>query len=51
MGYAAATPLEESTPSKKSPVQNRTKGIIFGAVLLFVIGLSILLERFMAQQE
>lgn len=34
-----------------SPIQNRTKTLIFGAVALFVIGLSILLERFMAQQE
>lgn len=34
-----------------SPIRNRTKTIIFGAVALFVIGLSILLERVMARRE
>ncbi len=39
------------TPSSESPIRNRTKMYIFGAVALFVIVLSILLERFMARQE
>ena len=33
------------------PIRTHTKVIVFGVVALFVIGLSILLERFMAQQE
>ncbi len=37
--------------ARPTPIRNRTKSIIFGAVTLFVIGLSILLERFMARQE
>lgn len=40
----------ESKPSS-SPIHNRTKTIVFGAVVLFVIGLSILLERAMARRE
>lgn len=48
----ADTPSLEEYPSVgRTPLQNHTKGIIFGVVLLFVIGLSILLERFMVQQE
>ncbi len=34
-----------------TPIRNRTRAYIFGAVSLFVIGLSILLERVMARQE
>lgn len=34
-----------------TPIRNRTRVYIFGAVALFVIGLSILLERVMARQE
>lgn len=40
-----------SVPEEKSQKQNYTKTIIFGVVLLFVIGLSILLERVMARRE
>jgi len=40
-------PIETTAPQKK----NSTKMIIFGAVLLVIIGLFILLERIMAPQE
>ena len=39
------------TEQSSTPIRNRTKTIIFGAVALFVIGLSILLERAMARRE
>lgn len=47
---ASAAAHEENVHSN-TPIQKRTKTIIFGAVLLFVIGLSILLERVMARRE
>ncbi len=37
--------------SSDAPITKNTKTIVFGVIALFVIGLSILLERFMAQQE
>lgn len=48
---ASAPSFTDDTDTSTTPIQNRTKSIIFGAVALFVIGLSILLERFMARQE
>ncbi len=47
---ANATDIETKEKSA-TPIQNRTKTIIFGAISLFVIGLSILLERVMARRE
>jgi hypothetical protein len=44
---SAAVTSEPVEPKTK----NRTKTIVIGAVLLFVISLYLLLERFMAQQE
>lgn len=46
---ASSGVVERTTSS--TPIQKRAKYIIFGALALFVIGLSILLERFMARQE
>lgn len=46
---AQAADDPDSQPS--TPIRNRTKTFIFGAVALFVIGLSILLERAMARRE
>ncbi len=46
------TVTDETTPeTSDTPIRNRTRAYIFGAVALFVIGLSILLERVMARQE
>lgn len=42
---------DEPFKEKDSPQRNRTRTIVFGAVALFVIALSLLLERFMARQE
>jgi hypothetical protein len=42
---------EEKSPIKNNQKQNHTKYIIFGVVSLITIGLAILLERFMVQQE
>lgn len=44
-------PLVEDLQASPTPIRNRTKTFIFGAVALFVIGLSILLERAMARRE
>ncbi len=41
----------EASDTNSTPLRNRTKNIIFGAVALFVIVLVVLLERFMARQE
>ncbi len=42
---------EAPIPRTDTPIRKHTKVIIFGVIALFVIGLSILLERFMARQE
>jgi hypothetical protein len=44
-------PEEAPAQTYDTPIRNRTRVYIFGAVALFVIGLSILLERVMARQE
>lgn len=41
----------DAQTGESMPIRNRTKTYIFGAVALFVIGLSILLERITARQE
>lgn len=43
--------IVEASEKENKEIQNRIKTYIFGAVSLFVIVLSILLERFMARQE
>lgn len=43
--------IDLNVKPSSSPIRNRTKTLIFSAVALFVIVLSILLERFMARQE
>lgn len=46
-----AQAVEQPEAKQPTPIRNRTKTFIFGAVALFVIGLSILLERAMARRE
>ncbi len=65
LGAEIAQPLESSiatertpesdifapSPVEKQPMRNRTKKIIYGAVLLTVLALFILLQRLMAKRE
>jgi hypothetical protein len=46
-----AQAVEHPEAKPTTLIRNRTKTFIFGAVALFVIGLSILLERAMARRE
>lgn len=48
VAYASGS---ENNESSITPIRNHTKTIVFGAVALFVIGLSILLERVTARRE
>jgi len=48
---ADASVVRDIEAPAETPIRKRTKTIIFGAVALFVIGLSILLERVMARRE
>ncbi len=51
MAATAESINDDKDSAETGQKQNRTRTIVFGAVALFVIALSLLLERFMAQQE